>query len=125
MAKDLKNIVREKSKLFAIRIVKLSQHLQEQYHEYVLSRQILKSGTSIGANVRESKNAQSLSDFISKLEIALKESDETEYWLEILYETGYMSQVQFESMMADNKELTALLVSIIKTNKAKRDLEKK
>ena len=117
--------MREKSKLFAIRIVKLSQHLQEQFHEYVLSRQILKSVTSIGANVRESKNAQSLSDFISKLEIALKESDETEYWLEILYETGYMSQVKFESMMTDNKELTALLVSIIKTNKAKRDIEKK
>ena len=124
MAKDLKNIVREKSKLFAIRIVKLSQHLQEQYHEYVLSRQILKSGTSIGANVRESKNAQSLPDFISKLEIALKESDETEYWLEILYETDYLTQVQFESMIADNKELTALLVSIIKANKAKRDLDK-
>ena len=121
MAEDLKNIVRDKSKLFAIRIVKLSQHLQEQYHEYVLSRQILKSGTSIGANVRESKNAQSLPDFINKLEIALKESDETEYWLEILYETDYLTQAQFESMIADNKELTALLVSIIKTNKAKRD----
>ncbi len=117
------NVVREKSKAFAIRIVRLSQFLQENFHEYVLSRQILKSGTSIGANVRESKNAHSISDFISKLEIALKESDETEYWLEILHETNYITKEQFDSMITSNKELTAMLVSIIKTSKGKRNKE--
>ena len=124
MADDIKHILRDKSKAFAIRIVRLSQYLQEKFHEYVLSRQVLKSGTSIGANIRESKNAQSISDFISKLEIALKESDETEYWLEILHETGYISDDEFDSVVTDNKELTAMLVSIVKASKKKRETEK-
>ncbi len=124
MADDIKHILRDKSKAFAIRIVRLSQYLQENFHEYVLSRQVLKSGTSIGANIRESKNAQSISDFISKLEIALKESDETEYWLEILHETGYISDDEFDSVVTDNKELTAMLVSIVKASKKKRETEK-
>ena len=124
MAEETRNIVRNKSKLFAIRIVRLAQYLQNNYHEYVLSRQVLKSGTSIGANIRESKNAQSISDFISKLEIALKESDETEYWLEILHETDYITDTEFDSIIADNKELTAMLVSIIKSSKRKRENEK-
>jgi len=119
------NSIRDKSKSFAIRIVHLSQYLQDKFHEFVLSRQVLKSGTSIGANVRESRNAQSISDFISKLEIALKESDETEYWLEILHETKYISDDEFDSMIKDNKELTAMLVSIVKSSKKKRDSEKK
>ncbi len=123
MADDIKHILRDKSKAFAIRIVRLSQYLQENFHEYVLSRQVLKSGTSIGANIRESKNAQSISDFISKLEIALKESDETEYWLEILHETGYISDDEFDSVVTDNKELTAMLVSIVKSSKKKREIE--
>ena len=114
---QLENGIRNKSKAYAIRIVKMSRFLQEERHEYVLSRQILKSGTSIGAYVRESKNAQSTADFINKLEIALKESDETEYWLEILHETDYLEDDEFDSMMADNKELTAMLTSIIKTSK--------
>ena len=118
------NLIRDKSKAFAIRIVRLSQFLQNNFHEYVLSRQILKSGTSIGANIRESKNAQSISDFISKLEIALKESDESQYWLEILYETGYITKEQFDSMIADNKELTAMLVSIVKTSKQNKNNNK-
>jgi four helix bundle protein len=124
LADDIKHILRDKSKAFAIRIVRLSQYLQENFHEYVLSRQVLKSGTSIGANIRESKNAQSISDFISKLEIALKESDETEYWLEILHETGYISDDEFDSVVTDNKELTAMLVSIVKASKKKRETEK-
>ena len=111
------NTIRAKSKAFAIRIVKMAQYLQEKRHEHVLSKQILRSGTSIGANVRESKNAQSTADFIHKLEIALKESDETEYWLEILSETNYIKDDMFDSMIADNKELTAMLTSIIKTTK--------
>ena len=123
MADEIKHILRDKSKAFAIRIVRLSQYLQDHFHEYVLSRQVLKSGTSIGANIRESKNAQSISDFISKLEIALKESDETEYWLEILHETDYISDDEFDSIVTDNKELTAMLVSIVKSSKKKREIE--
>ena len=118
------NIALKKSKAFAIRIINLYRYLCDTKKEYVLSRQLLRSGTSIGANVRESKNAQSISDFISKLEIALKESDETEYWLEILHETQYISDDEFDSMITDNKELTAMLVSIVKSSKKKRDSEK-
>ncbi|MBP5346757.1 MAG: four helix bundle protein [Bacteroidales bacterium] len=115
------NIIWNKSKEFAVRIVKLSQFLQNDKHEFVLSHQILKSGTSIGANIRESKNAQSISDFIHKLEIALKESDETEYWLDLLFETDYIPTEQYQLLLSQNKELTALLVSIIKKMKIKRD----
>ena len=116
------NIIWNKSKEFAVRIVKLSQFLQNDKHEFVLSHQILKSGTSIGANIRESKNAQSISDFIHKLEIALKESDETEYWLDLLFETDYIPTEQYQLLLSQNKELTALLVSIIKKLKNKRDI---
>ena len=112
--------ISNKSKAFAIRIVNMARYLQKEKCEYVLSKQILKSGTSIGANVRESKNAESKPDFIHKLEIALKESDETEYWLEILHETDYISDAIFDSMITDNKELTALLTSIIKTTKSNK-----
>ena len=115
------NIIWNKSKEFAVKIVRLSQFLQNDKHEFVLSHQILKSGTSIGANIRESKNAQSISDFIHKLEIALKESDETEYWLDLLYETDYITAEVYQDLLAKNKELTALLVSIIKKMKIKRD----
>ena len=113
------SIIRVKSKAFAIRIVRMARYLQETKHEFVLSRQVLKSGTSIGANIRESRNAQSTADFINKLEIALKESDETEYWLEILHETDYIDKQTFDSMITDNNELTAMLTSIIKTTKGK------
>jgi len=107
----------KKSKAFAVRIIRLTRHLQENLKEFVLSNQIKKSGTSIGANVRESRNAQSRADFINKLQIALKESDETEYWLELLFETEYINQEVFDSLMTDNKELTALLTSIINSAK--------
>ena len=111
-----------KSKAFAVRIIRLTRHLQENLKEFVISSQIKKSGTSIGANVRESRNAQSRADFINKLQIALKESDETEYWLELLFETEYINQEVFDSLMTDNKELTALLTSII--NSAKKNNNK-
>ena len=81
------NIIQEKSKVFAVRIVKFYKYLCDEKKEYVLSKQILRSGTSIGANVRESKNAQSKADFISKMSIALKEADETAYWIELLTES--------------------------------------
>jgi len=115
------NILWNKSKDFAVKIIRLSQYLQNNHHEFVLSHQILKSGTSIDANIRESKNAQSISDFIHKLEIALKESDETEYWLDLLFETDYISAEQYQNLLSKNKELTAILVSIIKTMKAKKE----
>ena len=111
-----------KSKAYAVRIVRLTRHLQDELKEYILSNQIKRSGTSIGANVRESRNAQSRADFINKLQIALKESDETQYWLELLVETEYTSHELFDSLMADNKELTALLTSII--NSTKNNLNK-
>ena len=94
------------------------KYLTEEKKEYVLSKQVLRSGTSIGANVRESVNAQSQLDFISKLSIALKEANETEYWLELLYETDYITEEMFNSMISDNKYVVGTLVNIIKTMKA-------
>ncbi|MBQ9559554.1 MAG: four helix bundle protein [Bacteroidaceae bacterium] len=105
------------SKVFAIRIIRLYQHLVEEKHEYVLSKQVLRSGTSIGANVRESVNAQSKLDFINKLNIALKESNETEYWLELLHETDYIDDQSFNSIIQDNNNITGTLVNIIKRTK--------
>ena len=112
------------SKAFAIRIIRLYQYLRNEKQEYILSKQLLKSGTSIGANVRESINAQSLEDFIHKLNISLKESNETEYWIELLYETDYINEQQFSSIISDNKEITATLIKIIKTSKAKNNAKK-
>ena len=110
------NIILEKSKSFAIRIVKLCKYLNDK-NEYVLSKQLIRSGTSIGANVREAQRGQSKADFISKMNIALKEACETEYWLEILFESEYLSKEEYESIYNDNKEITKLLMSITKTAK--------
>lgn len=110
------NIILEKTKSFAIRIVKLCKYLNDK-NEYVLSKQLLRSGTSIGANVREAQRGQSKADFISKMNIALKEACETEYWLEILFESEYLSKEEYESIYNDNKEITKLLMSITKTAK--------
>jgi four helix bundle protein len=112
-----KNLVREKSFQFAIRVVNLYKHIQEKKHEYVLSKQLLRSGTSIGANVRESDNAESKLDFIHKLSIAQKETDETMYWLELLFATEYLSKNEFESISADATELLRIIRSIIITTK--------
>ncbi len=111
--------IQDKSRDFAIRIVNCYKFLTEEKKEWTLSRQLLKSGTSIGANTRESKNAQSRVDFISKLNIALKEADETDYWLDILHATGYIDDAMFQSIQADCRELISLLVSIIKSTKEK------
>ena len=86
------------SKAFALRIIRLYNSLREEKQVYVLSKQVLRSGTSIGANIRESVNAQSRMDFVNKLNIALKEANETEYWLELLHESDYLDDKQFESM---------------------------
>ena len=108
------NAIQDKSKAFAIRIIRCYQFLAEQKHEHIMSKQLLRCGTSIGANTRESKNAQSRMDFLSKLNIALKEADETDYWLDLLHESGYLDDQQYESIESDIKEIIAILVSIIK-----------
>ena len=101
--------------LFSVRMVELYKKLSNENHEYVLSKQVLRSGTSIGANIRETKRAQSSPDFYSKLTISLKEADETQYWLELLHKTGYISDESFNSFNSDCEELIRLLVSITKT----------
>jgi four helix bundle protein len=111
------NIVKEKSFAFAIRIVNLNKFLVNEKKEYVLSKQLLRSGTAIGALVREAEQGESKKDFVHKLAIALKEANETEYWLELLYRTEYLEAKAYESMHADNVELLKLLTSIIKTSK--------
>ena len=111
------NAVKEKSFRFAVRIVKLCKFLQEEKREYIMSKQLLRSGTSIGANTAESQQAQSRPDFISKLNIALKEAVETEYWIRLLYETEYLTKEQFTSIIGDCDELEKLLVSIVKATK--------
>jgi four helix bundle protein len=113
------NIIKEKSYSFAIRIVKLYKFLSEEKKEYTLSKQILKSGTSVGALVRESEHGESKQDFIHKLSIALKEANETEYWLNILKDVGYIDERMFKSINKDCIELIKLLTSIIKTTKSK------
>ena len=105
------------SKAFALRAIRLYKYLNEEEQVYVLSKQLLRSGTSIGANVRESVNAQSRMDFINKLNIALKEANETEYWLELLHESDYLNDQQFESIYNDCGKIAATLTKIIKTTK--------
>lgn len=109
--------VLEKSIDFSIRIINLYKFLCEEKHEYVLSKQVLRSGTSIGANIKESQNAQSKPDFISKMCIALKEAGETEYWLELLVKTEYIKKSQYDSINSDCVELIKMLTSIIKSTK--------
>lgn len=111
----MQNIIVVKSKDFAIRIVKLYKYLNENKREYVLSKQLLKSGTSIGANVREAIRGQSKPDFYAKMNIALKEASETEYWLEILKETDYIDEASFKSIYADCQEILKILMAITKT----------
>lgn len=112
-----KNIVAEKSIAFAIRIVKAYKFLITEHKEYVLSKQLLKSGTAIGALVRESEHAESKADFVHKMSIALKEANETNYWLFILKEADYLNENEYESIRNDCDELIRLLVSIVKTTK--------
>ena len=112
-------ILLKKAESYAIRVVKMYQYLVNVKHETTLSRQVLRSGTSIGANVAESRRAQSTADFVSKLSIALKEAEETGYWLKTLCGGGYLSEEEFSSMNADNEELIRIMVSSIKTVKRK------
>lgn len=109
------NVIQSKTKSFAIRIVKLRKYLMENHKEYDLSRQLLRSGTSIGANVKEAIRGQSKADFGAKMNIALKEASETEYWIELLYETEYITEVQFNSLISDCREIIKILTSIVKS----------
>ena len=106
---DRNNPIASLTKDFALRIVKLYKFMTEEKREYVMSKQVLRSGTSIGANVRESIYAQSRADFVSKMSIALKESGETEYWLELLHRNNYLTDIQFNSLYADAEELVKVL----------------
>jgi len=115
------NTIRYKSKKFAIRIVNLYKFLKEQKCEYVISKQVLRSGTSIGANIAESECASSVNDFVYKIYIAFKECSETLYWLELLYETAYISEEQYLSISSDCDELRKMLSSITKTLKEKQN----
>lgn len=112
------NPLRDKSYKFALRFVKLYQHLGEEKREFVLSKQVLRSETSIGANIVEGNQAQSKSDFIHKLSISHKESFETDYWLNLLRDAGYITEKQAESLLTDCRELQKLLTTSIKTAKA-------
>ncbi len=114
------NVVKDKSRKFALRIIKLSQYLCVDKKEYVLSKQLLRCGTSIGANIVEAHNAMSKREFISKMNIALKEAAETEYWLDLLKESDYISSKAFKSINSDCEEIKKLLVAIIKSSKAER-----
>lgn len=109
------NPVKEKSKAFAIRIIKLYSHLCNNKNEYVLSKQLLRSGTSVGANVREALCGISRKDFLAKMYIAFKECVETQYWIELLSETDFLSKDEFESINSDCEELRKILSSITKT----------
>ena len=111
--------IQEKSRDYAIRIINCYKFLTEEKKEFVMSKQLLRAGTSIGANTRESKNAQSKPDFLSKLNVALKEADETEYWLDLLHATDYLDDKIYNSLNNDCVEIIKMLTAIIKTLKGK------
>jgi len=111
----MSNVIVEKSKAFAVRVIRLYQYLSKDKKEFVLSKQVLRSGTSIGANVREAHRGQSKKDFASKMNIALKEAAETEYWLELLHGTDYIDSTAYESIYKDCNELNRLLIAIVRS----------
>jgi four helix bundle protein len=115
--------IRDKSKMFAIRIVRLYRHLCDEKKEWILSKQLMRSGTSIGANIVEAQAAVSKKEFLAKMYISFKECCETEYWLELLHETGYLSDSEFESINQDNITLKKMLSSItfITSNNLKKE----
>ena len=115
MIKD--NVIEYKTYSFANRIVKAYRYLTKEQKEFILSKQLLRSGTAIGALVREAKFAQSKADFINKMSIALKEANATKYWLSLLYDNEYIDNPSFQSIFEEAKEVTAILVSIVKTTK--------
>ena len=117
---EKKSIIKDKNFLFAKRIIKLYQYLIETKKEFVISKQILRSGTAVGALVREAQNAESRADFIHKLGIAQKECDESLYWLELLFESGYLKQKEFTSIQSEASDLLKMIRSAIITTKSKK-----
>ena len=122
------NLILDKSKAFALRIIKLYDYLRKEKREFIISKQIVRSGMSIGANAKEASLAQSKAAFIAKMNIALAEAGETEYWLELLYESGYIDKAAFSSLNQDYNELLKMLTAIIKTTreslkKSKKEVE--
>lgn len=116
-----KNVLKDKSFAFALRIVKMFKYLTEEKKEFVMSKQLLRSGTAIGALVREAEHSESKADFIHKLSISLKEANETEYWIDLLFQSGYIKEDDYKSLKEDGKELLRLLISIIKTSKSNNE----
>ena len=119
------NAVKLKSTDFAVRIIKMVKYLVSSipFAEHSICTQLLKSGTSIGANIREAEHAESTDDFVHKLKIALKEANETEYWLELFYRTNYITKAQYDSLNKDCSELNKLLISIIKKTKENNNIK--
>ena len=113
----MERIVQKKSFQFAVRIVKLCKYLREEQNEYILTKQILRSGTSIGANIAEAQQAQSKSDFAHKMSIALKEASETDYWIRLLHATDYLSGKEKDSILLECEELIKMLTAIVKSSK--------
>ena len=111
------SIIKDKSYAFALRIIKMYSYLTKDKKEYVLSKQVLKSGTAIGALVMEAEQAQSRADFINKMNIGLKEANETTYWLSLLKDSGYIDEQMFNSIYPEAEELLKILTSIVKTTK--------
>ena len=124
------NIIVQKTFDFAVRIVKMYKFLCDEHKEYIMSKQLLRSGTSIGANVHEGTQGQSIRDFLAKMNISLKEAAETQYWIKLLHKTGYLTDKQNESVLTDCNEILRILHSIVKSTKnsiarKKRDKKKK
>ncbi|MFN5310148.1 MAG: four helix bundle protein [Candidatus Kapaibacterium sp.] len=113
------NIIHTKTYAFALRVIKLYKHLADEKKEFVLSKQVLRSGTAIGALVKESEFAQSKPDFINKMYIALKEANETEYWLMLLKDSGYINDESYKSIHTEIHEIISILVAIVKSSKTK------
>lgn len=118
------NIVRNKSFDFAVRIVKLYQYLNNDKKEFILAKQLLRSGTSVGAMIREAEHAESKSDFIHKFAIAQKEANETVYWLELLKATDYLNEKEFQNISNDAITILKLITSILKTSKSQLNIKK-
>jgi len=118
-----KNVVKEKSFAFALRTVKLCRYLNNEKREFVLSKQLLRSGTAIGALVREAEQAESKADFIHKMAIALKEANETDYWIELLFQSDTINKKEYDSIHPEIIELCKLLTSIIKTSRQQLKME--
>ena len=111
------NLIEQKSRQFAIRIINLYKYLLKEKKEFVLSKQLVRSGTSIGANIKEAVRAQSRPDFLSKMNIALKEAAETEYWLDLLQATDFLTRPQYESLQPDIEEILRILSKIVHTTR--------